>query len=87
MRILMLLAILMVSFSAAATEPIEVFQYEEIKATMSDPIVIAVEAIRLERMYSVTGETTQSVQYEEIKCYKPVYRVGVSAPVEVGWQF
>jgi len=87
MRILLLLAVLMASFSAVATQPIEVIQYEESKATMSDPIVIITEAIRLERMYNVTGEVTRPISYEEVKCYKPVYRVDVLTPFEVGWQF
>jgi len=87
MRILLLLAILVLSFPAVAVEPIEVLQYEEDKATMSDPIVITTEVIRLERMYNMTGEVTRPISYEEVKCYKPVYRVDVFTPFEVGWQF
>ncbi len=87
MRILMLLAILMVSFSVFAVESVAGSQYEVEQDTVKEQITISVNAVFQERTHNVTGENTQPISCDRNRCYKPVYRVGVSAPIEVGWRF
>ncbi len=93
---LFLIAVLTLSSSAFATAPHVIGSHYETKlvnlakesiAKRSQTVVIkAVLQVR-ERQSTVTGENTQPISCDRNRCYKPVYRVEVSAPIEVGWRF